>query len=168
MQRRLTWDSGCWIVREQMPERASQNLRGGIEVSFFVVWYGVWRCVRGEVSGRGRGSAPYGVVITRCDRLAWPSESKWGRRREPHLCRESQTSRDEGAMAGWVGWCSWKTMPWLVVSRLSRICSYDVVDVVMWWVEVQPKSSGLGICMGAVEVGFGGHDPTTGARQCQI
>lgn len=27
MQRRLTWESGCWIVREQMPERASQNLQ---------------------------------------------------------------------------------------------------------------------------------------------
>lgn len=26
MQRRLTCESGCWIVREQMPERASQNL----------------------------------------------------------------------------------------------------------------------------------------------
>lgn len=27
MQRRFTWESECWIVREQMPERASQNLR---------------------------------------------------------------------------------------------------------------------------------------------
>ncbi len=29
MHRRLTWESGCWMVREQMPERASQNLAAG-------------------------------------------------------------------------------------------------------------------------------------------
>ena len=28
MHNRLTWDSGCWIVREQIPESASQNLLG--------------------------------------------------------------------------------------------------------------------------------------------
>lgn len=30
MHRRLTCESGCWIVREQMPERASQNLERSI------------------------------------------------------------------------------------------------------------------------------------------
>jgi hypothetical protein len=29
MQSRFTCESGCWIVREQMPERASQNLAKG-------------------------------------------------------------------------------------------------------------------------------------------
>ena len=50
MQRRLTCESECWIVREQMPERASQNLGRSEEA-----------CAEG-----GQVYIPYCVIIASC------------------------------------------------------------------------------------------------------
>jgi hypothetical protein len=62
MQRRLTCESGCWMVREQMPERASQNLvrrrgpRSQRRRLRFCSVLGVWMGMDGVGGGQRRRS----------------------------------------------------------------------------------------------------------------
>ena len=66
MQSRLTCESGCWIVREQIPERASQNL--GHEEIVSSRYYGRRHGGREGVQEgpRREGGIPNGVIVTRC------------------------------------------------------------------------------------------------------
>jgi hypothetical protein len=58
MHSRLTCESGCWIVREQMPERASQNLKQGVSS------HSQGSRVHDLRSAAGR--VPDGMVVTSC------------------------------------------------------------------------------------------------------
>lgn len=69
MHKRLTCESGCWIVREQMPERASQNLERSIArgQSTLEPREGGRRGGRGEDGREVAGGLPYRVVVASCE-----------------------------------------------------------------------------------------------------
>lgn len=60
MQRRFTWESGCWIVREQIPERASQKLRREMSVLELEEGWCEGKGRKGE--GRGEEGWAYRIV----------------------------------------------------------------------------------------------------------
>lgn len=98
MHKRLTCESGCWIVREQMPERASQNLERSIARGQSTLEPREGGERGGEDGREVAGGLPYRVVVASYEaevspRVAPLSWTERGERPRPgpgiaYRCRE--------------------------------------------------------------------------------
>lgn len=70
MHRRLTCESGCWIVREQMPERASQNLERSIASGQSTLEHRERGGGGDEDAREVAGGLPYRVVVASCEEVS--------------------------------------------------------------------------------------------------